>query len=113
MFKLEDKEYQFRRVAVQDALKLQNAYVVLSKENSSPAQIEDATNLMNDMCVKYLDVRVNGDFEEVGSYDYLESVFDNPFAIMEISVNFHETIKGFIDLLPKFQQADRGQKKKR
>ena len=112
MFKLEDKEYQFKRVSVQDALRLKSAITIMSKENATTSQVNEADNIINDICIKHLQVMVNGEFEDIHSLDYLESVFENPFAIIEITANFQELISGFIQSLPKFQTVSKTVKRK-
>ena len=51
-------------------------------------------------------------FESVENLEFLETVFVNPFAIVEIVANFQEMISGFIQSLPKFQVGRQNSKKK-
>lgn len=112
MYTLEDKEYQFKKVSVQDALEIKKAITLLAKDNATSAQIGEAENILNSICVKHLQVKINGELENVESLDYLSVVFDNPFAIVEITANFQELVTGFIQSLPKFQSAGKTLRKK-
>ena len=113
MYKLEDKEYQFKRVSVQDALRLKSAITMMSKENATSQQLSEADEVITEICVKHLEVKIDGKmFESVENLEFLETVFVNPFAIVEIVANFQEMISGFIQSLPKFQSVGKTAKRK-
>lgn len=122
MYKLEDKNYQFGRVSLKDALLLKDAFFIIAQDmkqkeeglkiTTSPDQLEKANNLINDLTIKYLEIEEDGQFNRT-NIDYLELFFENPFAILEIVATFQEHISGFINRLPKFQQKQETAKVKR
>lgn len=105
MYKLEEKEYQFSRVSVKDALVLKGAMTILAKENASMEQTLSADEEINKIALKHLQVKVKDTFEPIESEDYLSLVFENQFAIIEIVANFQKHISGFIQALPSFQKV--------
>lgn len=123
MYKLEDKNYQFGRVSLKDALLLKDAFFIIAQDMkqkeegvmkiTTPAeQLEKANNLINDLTIKYLEIEEDGQFNRT-NIDYIELFFENPFAILEIVATFQEHISGFINRLPKFQQKQETAKVKR
>ena len=111
MYKLEDKEYRFKLVSVKDALAIKGLMNVLAGEKSTTEEKIKADNEVTYFALKHLEVKIDSDFELVDNEEYLSVVFSNPFAIIEISKKFEETIAGFIQLLPSFQTAKAKAKK--
>lgn len=112
MYKLEDKEYQFKRVSVKDALKLKGAMTVLAKDGSTMQQTLQSDEIVNEIALKYLEVKVKDTFEPINNEDYFSMVFENEFAIIEIMATFQKHISGFIHALPSFQKVQAKAQKK-
>lgn len=105
MYKLEDKEYDFKRVLVKDALALKSAIMVQANEKSSLADKEESDNIINNIALKYLKVKVNNEWIENCSEDFIALTFENEFAIIEIIAQFQKKISGLMGKLPSFQQS--------
>lgn len=104
MYKLEDKEFDFKTVSVKDALAIKSIFVALSKEKSSISDTINADNVISDLAIKYLILKVGGkEIEGAITEDLISLTFKNEFAIIEIVAKFQERIQGFIQLLPSFQ----------
>ena len=59
MYKLEDKEFDFKRVTTQDALKVKSAMMILANDKSSIENIEQANNVIDSLAIKYLKIKDN------------------------------------------------------
>lgn len=106
MYKLEDKEFDFKMVSVKDALVIKSIFVALAKANSSVNDTLSADNVISDLAIKYLILKVGGkEIEGTITEDLISATFKNEFAIIEIVAKFQERIQGFIQLLPSFQTA--------
>lgn len=110
MYKLEDKEYDFKRVIVQDALKVKSAIMTMADKNSGFSEKEHCENVINDIAIKYLKIKVNNEWVENITFDYLEKCFENEFAVIEIMAQFQKRISGLMGKLPSFQQSKAKQK---
>ena len=103
MYKLEDKNYDFKRITTQDALKVKSMMMILANEKASISDIEKANQALDNLAIKYLTVENNGEWlENVDEYA-LGALFNNELAIIEISAQFQNRIKDFLQSLPTFQ----------
>lgn len=106
MYKLEDKEFDFKTVTVKDALAIKTAIGVMAKANASADDALYADGVISRLAIKYLILKVNGkEIEGEVTEDLLSATFSNEFAIVEIIAKFQERISGFMQLLPSFQTA--------
>ena len=107
-YQLEGKNYDFNRVSLQDALKIQNAMLLIAQPKYS-SDVEDGNNIISQLALKYLKIEHKTEsgleYQENLSMEYIELAFENEFAIIEILANFQKRIEGFMKLLPSFQQA--------
>lgn len=104
MYKLEDKEFDFDRVIVRDALAIKSAIGIMAKDNASIDDNIQADTIISGLALKYLKVKVNGQWNEGAvTEEYLGLVFSNEFAIIEIIAKFQERVSNFIQALPSFQ----------
>ena len=109
MYKVENKEFDFKRVSTQDALKVKSAMMILANEKAPIENIESANKVIDDLALKYLRVKdPKGNWLENIDTLLLDSLFENQFAIIEITAKFQERLQGFLLALPSFQQAKRG-----
>lgn len=111
MYKLEDKEYDFGRVIVKDALLLKSAIMIQANDKSSLADKEESDNIINNIALKYLKVKVNNEWIENCNEDFIALTFENEFAIIEIIAQFQKRISGLMGKLPSFQQQPKAKRK--
>ena len=103
MYKLENKNYDFKRITTQDALKVKSMMMILANEKANIKDIETANQTLDSLALKYLTVENNGEWlENIDEY-VLNSLFNNELAIIEISAQFQNRIKDFLQSLPSFQ----------
>ena len=106
MYKLEDKEFDFKRVTTQDALKVKSAMMILANDKSSIENIEQANNVIDSLAIKYLKIKDNkGNWLENIEPILIDSLFTNEFASIEITAKFQERLQGFLNALPSFQKV--------
>lgn len=111
MYKLENKNYDFKRITTQDALKVKSMMMVLANEKASIQDIEVANQTLDGLALKYLTVENSGEWlENIDEYA-LNALFNNELAIVEIVAQFQNRIKDFLQSLPSFQVG--GQTSKR
>lgn len=95
-------KYDFERISVETALKVQELMVEETFENSR-ALIEIAVNhlrvYIKDPATKKEQMITGMDME------YYGNVFDNPLYVNEIIISFAEIFTGFMNSLPKLQQS--------
>lgn len=103
MYKLEDKSYDFKRITTADALKVKSMMMILASEKSTIKDIETANKVLDDLALKYLTVEQDGEWLENIDEFVLNSLFSNELAIIEISAQFQNRIKDFLQSLPTFQ----------
>lgn len=116
MFELNGVKYDFKRINVEDALRVQHIFKLISQDDDlsgkntlSSEEIAKLEKELGDIALKYLRVYVKvgnkeQTIEEQDSDYYAEQIFDNPFFIIEIVASFGEVIKGFLELLPRFKK---------
>lgn len=105
--KIEKFEIDFKRVNVENALKLQSAFFMLAMPDSTMEAKTQANLIMAHMAVKHL-VLTNmetGQKLENLMEENLDGLFENEFAILEITALFQKRIGGFIQKLPSFQNS--------
>ena len=103
MYQLENKNYDFKRITTQDALKVKSMMMILASDKSTIKDIETAKKTVDDLALKYLTVEQDGEWLENIDEFALNALFSNELAIIEISAKFQERIKGFLASLPTFQ----------
>lgn len=104
MFKLEDKEFDFNRVLVKDALALKSAIMVQANEKASLSDKEESDNVMSSIALKYLKIKINNEWVENCNEEFISLTFENEFAILEIIAQFQKRMSGLMGKLPSFQQ---------
>lgn len=97
---IEGKKIEFARVSVNDALKIKNAMMIIAKDNVSNNDMMDALMLIDDIAVKYLII----DKQSINTISALEKIFENEFAILQITQAFQEKIKAFLVSLPTYPE---------
>ncbi|WP_299546055.1 hypothetical protein [uncultured Helicobacter sp.] len=108
MYELENREFDFKRVNTQDALKIKSAMMILANEKSTLENIEKANKVIDDLAIKYLRTKDNkGNWLENIEPVVIESLFNNEFAIIEITAKFQERLQGFLSALPSFQHMNK------
>lgn len=111
MYHLENKNYDFKRITTQDALKVKSMMMVLANDKASIKDIETANQTLDSLALKYLTVENGGEWlENIDEYA-LGALFNNELAIVEITAQFQNRIKDFLQSLPSFQAG--GQTTKR
>lgn len=100
---IEGKKIEFARVSVNDALKIKNAMMIIAKDNVSNNDMMDALKLIDDIAVKYLIVEK----QSINTISALENVFENEFAILQITQAFQEKISAFLVSLPTYPQQNK------
>ena len=103
MYKLENKNYDFKRITTQDALKVKSMMMILASDKSTIKDIETANKALDDLALKYLTVEQDGQWLENIDEFALNALFSNELAIIEISAKFQERIRDFLSSLPTFQ----------
>lgn len=99
MFEIENKKLDFKRVKAKDALEIKSLMLALSMNENN----FEASKKLDDYAIKHLIIDSNGSIIENITIDLLDTMFENPFVITEISARFMEKIKGFLSALPSFQ----------
>ena len=103
MYELDDKKYDFERITTQDALKVKSMMMILANEKASIEDIEKANETLDRLALKYLTVENNGEWlTNIDDYTF-KALFSNQLAIIEISAQFQNRIKDFLQSLPTFQ----------
>lgn len=111
MYKLENKNYDFKRITTQDALKVKSMMMILANEKASISDIETANQTLDSLALKYLTVENNGEWlENIDEYA-LNALFNNELAIVEIVAQFQNRIKDFLQSLPSFQAGSQTTKR--
>lgn len=111
MYKLEDKNYDFKRITTADALKVKSMMMILASEKSTIKDIETANKVLDDLALKYLTVEQDGEWLENIDEFALNALFSNELAIIEISAQFQNRIKDFLQSLPTFQLGNQTAKR--
>lgn len=106
MYKLENREYDFSRVSTAEALKVKSAMMILADSRASISNKEEAIKTLDDLALKHLIVKNEGEWLENLDEYAIESLFGNELAIIEISAQFQNRIKDFLQSLPSFQAAN-------
>ena len=106
MYKLENKNYDFKRITTQDALKVKSMMMILANEKASIKDIETANQTLDSLALKYLTVENNGEWLENIDEFVFKELFGNQLAIFEISAQFQNRIKDFLLSLPSFQAGN-------
>ena len=103
MYELDDKKYDFERITTQDALKVKSMMMILANEKASIEDLEKANETLDRLALKYLTVENNGEWlTNIDDYTF-KALFSNQLAIIEISAQFQNRIKDFLQSLPTFQ----------
>lgn len=103
MLKIGNIEYDFSRVSVNDALEIKNAMFILAKENATTSQIKEANDIIDFIALKHLKVRQGTQWIDSVDINTIGQIFDNELAVIEISAQFMNRIKGFLEKLQSFQ----------
>ena len=103
MYQLENKNYDFKRITTQDALKVKSMMMILASDKSTIKDIEAANQTLDSLALKYLTIEQEGSWLENIDEHAITAFFTNELAIIEISAKFQERIKGFLASLPTFQ----------
>ena len=106
MYQLENKNYDFKRITTQDALKVKSMMMILANEKASISDIEKANQALDSLALKYLTVENNDEWLENIDEFALNALFNNELAIIEISAQFQNRIKDFLQSLPTFQAGN-------
>ena len=104
MLKIGNVEYDFSRVNVQDALEIKNAMFILAKENASLTQIKEANAIIDTIALRHLKVKQGNQWIDSVDENTIGQIFDNELAVIEISAQFMNRIKGFLEKLQSFQR---------
>lgn len=105
MWQLDGKDFEFKRITTQDALKCKNAIFVLARENASLKDIIEANEIIDKLAFKYLRVKDSGgQWLENLNTEAFEALFENELASIEITTKFQEHISSFLNALPTYQQ---------
>ena len=111
MYELDDKKYDFERITTQDALKVKSMMMILANEKASIEDIEKANETLDRLALKYLTVENNGEWlTNIDDYTF-KALFSNQLAIIEISAQFQNRIKDFLQSLPTFQAGNQTAKR--
>ena len=111
MYKLENKNYDFKRITTGDALKVKSMMMILANEKASIEDIEKANETLDRLALKYLTVENNGEWlTNIDDYTF-KALFSNQLAIIEISAQFQNRIKDFLQSLPSFQLGNQTAKR--
>ena len=103
MYELDDKKYDFERITTQDALKVKSMMMILANEKASIEDLEKANETLDRLALKYLTVENNGEWlTNIDDYTF-KALFSNQLAIIEVSAQFQNRIKDFLQSLPTFQ----------
>ena len=103
MYQLENRNYDFKRITTQDALKVKSMMMILASDKSTIKDIETANQTLDSLALKYLTIEQEGAWLENIDEHAITAFFTNELAIIEISAKFQERIKGFLASLPTFQ----------
>lgn len=100
MFEIEGKTLDFKRVAAKDGLAIQ----ALMGQSNGDSLTPEAMQKLAEIALRYL-VITDGDKPPLESptIDLLDSIFENPMIIVEITTRFIEKIGGFLAALPTFR----------
>lgn len=100
MFEIEGKTLDFKRVAAKDGLAIQ----ALMGQSNGDSLTPEAMQKLAEIALRYL-VITDGDKPPLESptIDLLDSIFENPMIIVEITTRFMEKIGGFLAALPTFR----------
>lgn len=103
-YKLDGREYDFKRITTQDALKVKSAMMILASDKSSADDFERANKVIDDLAFKYLKVKNKaGEWLDTVDEHVFNSFFENELASIEIVAKFQERLKSFLNALPSFQ----------
>lgn len=102
------KQYGFKPITTQDALKIKNIMFVLAKDNTTIEDNEKANSAIDNLCFKYLVLKDESgiEFDNINAQNFetfFQDVQNASFGIVEISKNFMEMIGGFLNALPSYQ----------
>ena len=102
MFEIEGKTLDFKRVAAKDGLAIQ----ALMGQSNGDSLTPEAMQKLAEIALRYL-VITDGDKPPLESptIDLLDSIFENPMIIVEITTRFMEKIGGFLAALPSFRNT--------
>lgn len=102
MFEIEGKTLDFKRVAAKDGLAIQS----LMGQSNGDSLTPEAMQKLAEIALRYL-VITEGDKPPLESptIDLLDSIFENPMIIVEITTRFMEKIGGFLAALPTFRNT--------
>ena len=102
MFEIEGKTLDFKRVAAKDGLAIQ----ALMGQSNGDSLTPEAMQKLAEIALRYL-VITDGDKPPLESptIDLLDSIFENPMIIVEITTRFMEKIGGFLAALPTFRNT--------
>lgn len=102
MFEIEGKTLDFKRVTAKDGLAIQALMTQSNGDSMSP----EAMQKLGELALRYL-VITDGDKPPLESptIDLLDSIFENPMVMIEITTRFMEKIGGFLAALPSFRNT--------
>ena len=102
MFEIEGKTLDFKRVTAKDGLAIQ----ALMGQSNGDSLTPEAMQKLAEIALRYL-VITDGDKPPLESptIDLLDSIFENPMIIVEITTRFMEKIGGFLAALPTFRNT--------
>jgi hypothetical protein len=104
-YKLENKEFDFDRVTVADALVVKRAFTIMANEEADAEEKNKADEDVSKLAIKYLKIKSGTQWIDNVSEDYIGEAFENELAVFEIIAKFQERIAGFMRSLPSFQTA--------
>lgn len=112
MYKIDNIEFDFKRVTTEDALKVKSAMMILANEKATLENIMEANKVIDNLAFKYVKIKdKKGNWLENNSAQdmiiIVDSMFENQFAGVEIVAKFQERLQGFLQNLPSFQKAAR------
>lgn len=101
MFEIEGKTLDFKRVTAKDGLAIQALMASGDKEGNLPPEV---VQKIGEIALKYLTI-TDGDKPPLESptIEVLDTIFENPMTMIEITTQFIKIIAGFLAALPIFR----------
>ncbi|HDZ5042721.1 TPA: hypothetical protein RTG66_001558 [Campylobacter jejuni] len=103
------KQYGFKPITTQDALRIRNVSFILAKDNANFEDLEKVNNVIDNIAIKYLVIKDESgtEFDNL-NFNTLQTIFNDnenaPFVMVEIQKQFMELVGGFLQALPSFQR---------
>lgn len=116
MFELNNIKYDFKFISVEDALEVQKITAEMEEKDLSKERTVEIEEQLRNIALKNLRLYLkDGTGKDITVFDqdadYYAEQFRNPFFYIEIIHSFGETIRGFLQGLPKLKRQSEEAKK--